>query len=67
MIAADRVLGLMAVFIGELDDAAGHFEDALSFCLRAGYLPEYAWTAHDYANTLAQSGATRPISRAIAS
>ena len=36
MIAADRVLGLLAGCIGELDDASGHFGDALSFCLRAG-------------------------------
>ena len=29
-----------------------HFEDALAFCSRAGYRPEYAWTACDYADAL---------------
>ncbi len=38
--------------MGDLPDAAGHFEDALAFCRNAGYRPELAWTCHDYADTL---------------
>jgi DNA-binding CsgD family transcriptional regulator len=49
---ADRVLGLVAHTIGEFEKANGHFEDALVFCRDAGYLPELAWTCHDYAETL---------------
>ena len=37
------VLGLLAQTIGNLDDATGHFEDALGFCRRAGYRPDLAW------------------------
>ena len=49
-ISADRLLGLLAWTIGELDRAAEHFEDALAFCRKAGYRPELAWTCYDYAD-----------------
>jgi tetratricopeptide (TPR) repeat protein len=49
----ERLLGLLAHTIGDLDQAAAHFEDALSFC-RAGYRVELAWTCCDYADTLLQ-------------
>jgi hypothetical protein len=48
----DRVLGLLAVTTCQLDAAMAHFEEGLSFCDRAGYRPEYAWTASDYAEAL---------------
>ena len=50
----DRVLGLLARTAGQLDDAIACFEDALAFCRKAGYRPQYAWTCHDYAQTLFQ-------------
>ena len=50
----DRVLGLLARTEGKLDDAIACFEDALAFCHKAGYRPQYAWTCHDYAQTLFQ-------------
>lgn len=53
-LTADRLLGLLARTIGQLDEAAAHFEDALTFCRRAGYRPELAWTCCDYADTLLQ-------------
>ena len=53
-IAADRVLGLLAQTMGDLGQAAGHFEDALAFCRKVGYRPELAWTCCDYADTLLQ-------------
>ena len=41
LVSTDRLLGLLAQTMGNFDQAAEHFEDALSFCLRAGYRPEY--------------------------
>ncbi len=48
----DRLLGLLAKTMGSLEQALGHFEDALVFCRKAGYRPELAWTCCDYADTL---------------
>jgi tetratricopeptide (TPR) repeat protein len=48
----DRLLGLLALTFGRADAAVAHFADGLAFCDRAGYRPEYAWTACDYADTL---------------
>ena len=50
----DRILGLLCHTMGNLDQAARHFEDALEFCRRAPYRPELAWTCCDYADTLLQ-------------
>ena len=52
--SADRLLGLLSQTMGNLDQAAGHFEEALSFCRKAGYRPELAWTCFDYADALLQ-------------
>ena len=52
LISSDRLLGLLAHTMGELDLAAAHFEDALAFCRKAGYRTELAWTCHDYADML---------------
>ena len=52
-IAADRLLGLLSVTVGELE-AIGHLEDALAFCRKAGCRPELAWTCCDYADALFQ-------------
>ena len=38
--------------MGNLDQAVACFEDALTFCLKAGYRPELAWTCCDYADAL---------------
>ena len=53
-LSGDRLLGLLAHTLGQLDPAAAHFEDALAFCRRAGYRPELAWTCYDYAGLLLQ-------------
>ena len=47
-----RVLGILAQTSGNLDQAVSHFEDALTFCRKAGYRPELAWTCCDYADML---------------
>ena len=53
LMADDRLLGILSHAMGELEQAAGHFEDALTFC-RKGFRPELAWTCCDYADTLLQ-------------
>ncbi len=44
----DRLLGLLAQTMGNLDDALTHFQEALTFCRRAGYRTELAWSLCDY-------------------
>jgi DNA-binding CsgD family transcriptional regulator len=51
-VSTDRVLGLLADAVGDRAEASRHFEDAISFCRKAEYLPELAWTCHDYAAML---------------
>ncbi|MFQ6028141.1 MAG: hypothetical protein ACE5Q6_11665, partial [Dehalococcoidia bacterium] len=53
-VAVDRILGLLAHTMGNLDTATRHFEDSLGFTRPAGYRPELAWTCCDYADTLLQ-------------
>jgi tetratricopeptide (TPR) repeat protein len=53
-ISIDRLLGLLAHTMNNLDQACAHFENALPFCRNAGYRPELAWTCCDYADTLLQ-------------
>ncbi len=60
-----RVLGLLAHTMGELDQAVVHFEDALSFCCKAGYRPELAWTCCNYADTLRERDADGDRAKAI--
>jgi len=48
----DRVRGLLAHAGGLFDRASADFENALSFCRRAVYRPELAWTCYDYARLL---------------
>ena len=52
VLSCDRLLGLLSQTMGSLGQAAGHFEDALAFCRKAGYRPELAWTCCDYADAL---------------
>ncbi|MFQ6030383.1 MAG: AAA family ATPase, partial [Dehalococcoidia bacterium] len=54
MISIDRVWGLLAHTMGDLEKAVDHFLDSLNFCRQAGYRPELAWTCCDYADTLLQ-------------
>jgi tetratricopeptide (TPR) repeat protein len=63
----DHILGLLAGIMGKVEQAMAHFEDALAFCRKAGYRPEYAHAACDYANMLLQrasavaSEASQPV------
>ncbi len=57
VVTVDRILGLLCHTMGDLDKAGEHFEDALTFCRRALYRPELAWTCCDYADTMQQRNA----------
>jgi DNA-binding SARP family transcriptional activator/tetratricopeptide (TPR) repeat protein len=61
----DRLLGLLAKTAGQLEAALVHFEDGLTFCERAGYRPEYAWTAYDYAEALLERGGPGDRERSV--
>ena len=52
--SVDHVLGLLAKTMGNLDDAATHFENATTFCRNANYRPELAWTLYDYSEMLSK-------------
>ena len=64
LICPDRVMGLLAQTIGNLDAAVNHFEDALNFCRAAGYRPELAWTCCDYSDTLIQRKLEEDLAKA---
>lgn len=51
-VSSDRLLGLLARTMGQLDQAANHFDDAWSFCRKGGYRPELAWVCCEYADLL---------------
>jgi DNA-binding CsgD family transcriptional regulator len=55
LMSTDRVSGLLAHAVGRVTDATSHFENALTFCRRARYRPELAWTCFDYAGLLLES------------
>jgi len=64
-VTVDRLLGLLSRTAGRLEDALAHFESGLAFCERAGYRPEYAWTAYDYAEALLERAGPRDRERAV--
>ncbi len=64
-VSNDRLLGLLARTADRLDDASEHFEDALIFCHKAGYRPEYAWACYDYADALFDHDARGDHARAV--
>jgi DNA-binding CsgD family transcriptional regulator len=54
-ISANRLMGLLTQTMGNLEKAAAHFEEALTFCRTEGFRPELAWTCYDYADALSRS------------
>ena len=62
---ADRLLGLLAHTAGMSEQAASHFEAALDFTGEAGYRLETAWTCHDYAESLLDSGLPANVEKAV--
>ena len=63
--SVDRLLGHLSQTMGNLDQAAAHFEDALAFCRKAGYRPELAWTCCDYADLLRERDAEGDRAKAM--
>ncbi len=63
--SVDRLLGLLSQTMGNLDQAAAHFEEALTFCRKAGYRPELAWSCCDYADALFQRNGPGDPAKAI--
>ena len=64
--SADRLLGLLAHTMGDITHATSHFEDAISFCRKANYRPELAWSLCDYADLLRERHAEGDRERAMA-
>ena len=50
----DRIMGLLAQTMGDLERAVAHFEVATAFYRGGGYRPESAWTGQEYAGALLQ-------------
>ncbi len=63
--SVDRLLGLLSQTMGNADQAASHFQDSLSFCRKAGYRPELAWTCCDYADMLRERDGEGDRAKAI--
>ena len=63
--SVDRLLGLLSQTMGNLDQAMAHFEEALTFCRKAGYRPELAWSCCDYADLLRERNAEGNRAEAI--
>jgi DNA-binding CsgD family transcriptional regulator len=65
-LATGRLLGLLAHAVGQKRRAWNHFEQALAFCRASGFNPELAWTCHDYAAALLDSGVRDDRAKAAA-
>ena len=65
IINGDRLLGLLSQTMGNSDQAASHFEDALAFCRMGGYRPELAWACCDYADMLQERDGEEDRAKAI--
>jgi DNA-binding CsgD family transcriptional regulator len=50
----ERVKGLLAEAMGDLDAAIMHLQSASEFCRGTGHRPELAWSTRDYAKALMQ-------------
>jgi len=61
----DRVLGLLAGTMGNMDQAMAHFEDALAFNGKAGHRPDLAWACFDYADILVRRDGPDDWTKAI--
>ena len=65
LISYERLFGLLAQTMSNLDQAMAHFEEALAFCRKAAYRPELAWTCCDYADSLRERDAEGDRAKAV--
>lgn len=63
-ICSDRLLAILAHSSGMARKAGSHFESALDITRKAGYRLEFAWTCHDYGESLLDSGDSASVERA---
>ena len=63
--SVDRLLGQLSRCMGNIEQAANHFEDALNFCRHSDLRPEIAWICHDYADLLLDRNGDGDNSRAL--
>jgi tetratricopeptide (TPR) repeat protein len=63
-ISVDRLLGLLAHTMGNLDNSQTHFEDAIVICRESGSITELAWSLHDYADMLLERDGDRDMAKA---
>lgn len=62
----DRLMGLLAQTMGDLERAVVHFEVATAFYREAGYRPEFAWTGQELADVLVQRNGPDDHEKAMA-
>lgn len=65
IISMDRLLALLSGTMTQFEEAKNRFEEALSFCRKAGYRSELAWVSYEYAETLLGTGVHRDRRRAL--
>ena len=67
MVCGYRTLGLLAHTMGNMDQAAVHFEEAMAYCRHVAFRPELAWACYDYADMLnnRDAGGDRPAAIAL--
>lgn len=61
----DRVKGLLAGTMGDLDAAMAHFQSASDFCRKTGHRPELAWSCYNHARALVQRHGEGDAERAV--
>ncbi len=61
----DRLLGLLSHTMGNLDQATGCFEDAVTFCRQTGYRSQLAWSCCDFADALRERDGQGDRAKAI--
>ncbi|MBN1188804.1 MAG: AAA family ATPase [Dehalococcoidales bacterium] len=62
--STDRILGLLSLTSGEVDEAIVHFEDARSRCLKYSFIPQMGWSCYDFARALLLRGRQEDVRRA---
>ncbi len=65
VISFDRLLGKLDAALGNQEEALESFDAAVRFNEAAGYLPELAWSLHDKAVAMIDSGSAAELPQAV--